>query len=128
MASDGKSGEKSSPSRSAGSPEERESSSKSSSKKVKIKKIVLKENGRSLVDRSDEDDEEQLRKFSSTSIKTGSKIVNDVIYDLSSLSSGTMANIELSDVDKQKIDEFKKRHRQRRAYSFRGFRRRLVFD
>lgn len=105
-----------------GTPDEEAGSKK---KTTKMKKIVLRENARSLVD-TGEEDEDELRKFSSTSIKTNSKIVNDVIYDLSSLSSETMqANIELSEVDKQRIEQFRTRHRQQRSY---GFRKRLVFD
>lgn len=106
-----------------------ESPSENSSKRkqTKIQKFVLKDSGPSLVDTTEEDDE--LRIFSSGSIKTNSKIVNDVICDLSSLSSETMqANIELSEADKQRIEQFKTRHQRPRSNSFRGFRKRLVFD
>lgn len=126
MASNGKkeSGDQSSSSRSDGSPDGQSGSKK---KKTKIKKFVLKENSRSLVDASEDD--EELRQISSTSIKTNSKIVNDVICDLSSLSSETMqTNIELSSSDKQRIEQFKTRHRQPRPYSLKNLRKRFMFD
>ena len=121
MASNGKEKDQdqSSSSTSNGSPD-------GDSKRSKVKRLVLNENTRSLVDASEEDD---LKKISSTSIKTNSKLVNDVICDLSSLSSETMQpNIELSAMDKQRIEQFKTRHRQRKSYGFRGLRKRFVFD
>lgn len=56
--------------------------------------------------------EELIRKISSTSIKTNSKILNDVLCDLSSLSSETiLSNIESSNANDQRIKKCKKRQK-----------------
>ena len=76
-------------------------------------------------------DELQLRRISSTSIRTNSNILNDVLCDLSSISSETVqTNIELSDLDKQRINQFKERQKELKSRSsdFKSFRKRFMFD
>ena len=67
--------------------------------------------------------------ISSTSIRTNSKILNDVLCDLSSISSEIIQpNIELSDVDKQRIDLFKARQKELRSNEIKSNRKRFVID
>lgn len=72
---------------------------------------------------------ELSKNLSNQSIKTNSKILNDVLCDLSSLSSETIqTNIELSDFDKQRIERLKAHKKEPSSSNIRTFRKRFIFD